>query len=102
MVSVALLLFYLQLHFPPGVISVSAGAAPAEGGISASAARQAACTEKRPAETQADNHTRGDTYTRGDTHQHPGNYTSHHKRSGSLWPVEEHGLIWKKNFILLA
>lgn len=70
-----MLLSYPHVLFPPGVVSVTAGAAPAEGGVSASAARQAAGTEEGTAENQADNHTGGGTcqpYT--STHHTPGKY----------------------------
>lgn len=43
----------LHLRFCTGVISITAGAAPAEGGISASAEGQAARAPKRAAENQA-------------------------------------------------
>lgn len=46
--------------FPAAVVGVGAAAAPAEGGVSVPAARQAARAEERT-ESQADHHTRGDT-----------------------------------------
>lgn len=68
------LLFLLSdphLLLPPGFVSVTAGAAPAEGSVSPSAAGQAARTQKRTAENQADDPTRGGTHqTHTSTHQH--------------------------------
>lgn len=96
-----LLLFHLHLRFPPGVVGVSAGAAPAEGGVSASAARQAACTEKRTAETQADDHTRGATHHHH-LHHHSGNHSllylplQRGQRSGSnVWLLDDTLASWR-------
>lgn len=87
----------------PGAVSVSAGGAPAEGSVPASAARQTARAEKRTAEDQADDRTGGGTHPNSDRHHHPGNYSLLHlrslrgQRSGSnappsegTWPVKEH------------
>lgn len=70
------LLFYLHLHFSAGVVSIRAGAAPAEGGLPASAAGQATCTEEGTAENQAADHTRaGGHRPLASTLHHPGKYS---------------------------
>jgi len=64
-----------HLHSAAGFVSLTAGAAPAEGDVSPSAARQAARTEKRT-ETQADDHTRGcSNQPYSSTLHHCGEYT---------------------------